>query len=194
MTDSLYLLGAPGVGKSTALAGVLDRLGLVTTPEPSRLHGTLRGHALIEHASGAVVGAYLGVMRPQFPGTDALSMAVSPHAREWVASLGEHGESHAPRRIVGEGARLGTVGFLGDLGAATTLTLIHLRADDNRLEARRDGRGSTQSPAWMRGAATRARNAYLGAIAADAPARFADIDTSDLEPDEVVARIVALAH
>lgn len=186
--DSLYLLGAPGVGKSTVLAAYLAWRRLSALPE-DRVHGRLIGHPLYG-PTGEAYGLYLGRFREQFPGTDGLSMAVAPDAREWARGLADG--THL-QIIVGEGARLGNVGFLTALGESTHLTLALLTASEERLTERRDGRGSTQTPSWMRGAATGARNAYNGALAAGAAARSIEIDTTDLDPAEVVERIDALA-
>jgi chloramphenicol 3-O-phosphotransferase len=50
------------------------------------------------------------------------------------------------------------VGFLHAARAAGyRLHLVHLRASDSTLAARRRGRGSDQNPVWVRGAETRAR-------------------------------------
>src|SRR3546814_6758617 len=49
----------------------------------ARLHGVLRGHPLVDE-HGAASALYLGRLRPEFPGTDALSMSVHPDALAWV--------------------------------------------------------------------------------------------------------------
>ena len=187
--DSLYLLGAPGVGKSTVLAAAIERMRFTPLPE-DRVHGRLIGHPMYDR-HGEVTGLYLGRHREQFPGTDGLSMAVAPDAREWARGLADG--THL-QWIVGEGARLGNVGFLRALGETTRLTLALLTATEETLTERRDGRGSTQTPSWMRGAATAARNAFQGASEAGAITRGVVVDTTGKTPAEIVEEIDCLAR
>lgn len=154
---AVYLLGAAGVGKST----VMDRLIAGYTPlDYARLRGVLRGHPLVD-ANGEASALYLGRRRSKFPGTDALSMSVHPDALEWVREW-----SGTPfRTIFAEGQRLGTVGFLTAVAARGDLTVIHLTAPEDVLQARRDGRGSAQNPQWVKGSLTKASRTAEGARA-----------------------------
>lgn len=163
---ALYLLGAAGVGKST----VMGRLLADYTPlDYARLHGVLRGHPLVD-ADGDVSALYLGRRRSLFPGTDALSMSVHPDAVEWASRW-----SGVPfRTIFAEGQRLGTVGFLTTLGARGALTVVHLVAPEDVLQARRDGRGSAQNPQWVKGSRTKAYRTAEGAR--DAGLRVVEVD------------------
>lgn len=147
--DLVYIVGPPGVGKSSVmeeLTAGCDRLTALHTPVP---HDVL----LIpdDDDTAADVAIELGRHRDSFSGTDALGMSIQPQAVEWIATR--------PHRLVlGEGARLATVGFLHAARAAGyTVHLVHLSARDNALAERRRGRGSDQSPVWVRGATTRAR-------------------------------------
>ncbi len=191
MTDSLYLLGAPGVGKSTVLAALMDRIGVRTRPDSEQMWGRLRGHGLYSVATGEERGWYLGKMRDQFPGTDGLSMAVAPDARAWAADLGIVHPDIAPMYVFGEGARLGNVGFLDALGASTRLHVVHLTASEERLTERREERGSTQTPSWMRGAATGARNAFEGITRAT---HLQEIRTDGLHPEAIADRILRVTE
>lgn len=101
----VYLLGLPGVGKSTALEAAIADWRHVedrTTPFAHRVF-----------TEGIVLGRY----REGFPGTDTLSMSVNPLAVDFVR--------RTPGLIVGEGDRLANRAFLG---ACPELTLIHLDA------------------------------------------------------------------
>lgn len=187
MTDSLYLLGAPGVGKSTAMAAFLDTRDLAVAPDPSRIKGKLTGHGLYGVLSGETRGIYLGRMREEFPGTDGLSMAVAPDARAWAATLSRQHEG-GMQYVVGEGQRLGNPGFLTALAENTWLTVVLLTATPEALTARREDRGSTQSPSWMQGAATQARNTF-DAMVKGPINRAVEIDTTALTPDEIAERI-----
>lgn len=185
--SAVYLLGAPGVGKSTVLREVHRRLGLVPSGDVVRLHGLLRGTPLLGLATETVGGVMLGRDRPTFPGTDALSMSVHPDAVAWARSLAE-APAPFPFLVTGEGARLGTGKFLTAFSASTDLLVVHLRADSTALEARRSGRGSSQDPAWAVGAQTKAARAY--AVAAGSARATLDLDTTQLGVGECAGRIV----
>lgn len=141
----LYLVGAPGVGKSTVareLTHPWDKTVVPTGPVP---------HVLLKHpVSGRLLGLELGVPRASFPGTDALAMDVGPRALTWL------GSACAPF-VLGEGARLATRPFLGGMAqSGVRVTLVHLRAGEELLTERWRARGSKQSPSWRKGAGTRA--------------------------------------
>ncbi|AWY05258.1 hypothetical protein SEA_MEMENTOMORI_3 [Microbacterium phage MementoMori] len=192
MTDALYLLGAPGVGKSTVMRGVIDHLGLDVNPDNYRIHKRLTGHGLFEWTTGETMGVYLGKHREEFPGTDGLSMAVAPDAREWAATLRRDREEGV-RYVFGEGARLGNVGFLTALAEHTWLTVVHLTADEDALTARRDERGSAQRPSWMRGATTAAANTFTAVQALTGKVnRAVEMNTTDEAPDILAERIAGL--
>lgn len=178
---SVYLVGAPGVGKSTLMTRLLAAW-FVLPDEP--LNGLLRGHPLVSRSDGETPGVYLGRQRRSYPGTDALSMGVSPDAVTWAAF------HPLPAVVLGEGARLGTGKFLGTLAARTDLLLVHLRADPEALAARRAGRGSDQNEAWTRGVRTAARRAADQA-AAWPGVRVLDLDTTSLTPGEVFDAVEA---
>jgi hypothetical protein len=136
MTRAIYLVGAPGTGKSTVMDWILQDWNVgekKMMSEPNR-KGALYGHRLTSRAyrQPDLTGVYLGVRRPQFPGTDALSMSVNPVAVGWL----EAGGADALDLVVGEGARLGNRPFLGALRARCTLTLIHLTGDPDVLYQR----------------------------------------------------------
>ncbi|QDH93061.1 hypothetical protein QDA02_gp03 [Microbacterium phage Margaery] len=189
MTDSLYLLGAPGVGKSTAMSWVINHLGLDIAPDNTRIQGRLTGHGLFEWTTGETMGVYLGKHREDFPGTDGLSMAVAPDARAWASTLRRDREEGL-RYVFGEGQRLGNVGFLTALAEHTWLTVVLLTASQIAMDARRADRGSTQSPSWMQGAETQARNTFEQMQAMTGKVnRAIHIDTTGQAPDEIAEQI-----
>ena len=161
MTHALYLLGAPGVGKSSVMRELLRPW---TVGDYVRFtEREMFGHHLYD-APRDLKGAYLGHLRPEFPGTDALSMSVQPHAINWLKQTDGGFDC-----IYGEGARLGNAAFLLELARRSNLTVVLLTASpevvESRLQSRPDssshktGRsGRAQDQKWRDGQETRSRN------------------------------------
>lgn len=159
MTRSVYVIGPPGVGKSTLMEGLLagyTRLAPVKVPSPPRTTSLVFEPLVVDRAGeGLAADALcLGYRRKQFSGTDALGMSVNPQAVAWANT----GAATGWREIWGEGARLANRGFLLALDRHTDLTVVELVAGPMTLDARCFQRGSAQSVSWRNGAATRARN------------------------------------
>lgn len=182
----LYIVGAPGVGKSSvarALRTPWDQEVLRHDPVP---------HTLLRHpASGTAHGLELGVPRENFPGTDALSMSIGPHATAFLR------DKCGPFAFaLGEGARLATRPFLGTLATAgVRVTLVHLRADPELLEERWRARGAKQNPSWRKGAETRAWGItqwFKGYLGQDGFETLAEIDCTHLTVDEAAGHVSAL--
>lgn len=139
----VFLVGPPGVGKSTLMTELTASCSRLPADKPVP-------HEALMHA-GLLVGAEIGRRRAAFSGTDALPMDVQPAASTWITT-------RPYDLILGEGARLSTIGFLHTAHAAGyRMVLFALHAPDEVLQARRTERGSNQDPKWMRGATTRAR-------------------------------------
>lgn len=147
MSDLVYLVGPPGVGKSTVMS--------LLTRDCTVQHQAAKPFAydvlLTPEATRAV---RLGAIRPDgFSGTDALSMNVQPKVLNWFLS------SPPFTLVLGEGDRLGNAKFIeGVLGMGWSVHLVALAATREELDWRRRARGSNQNPAWMRGRQTKVDN------------------------------------
>lgn len=134
MTRAVYIIGAPGSGKSTLMSELLE--GWEAGPYVRFTKREMFGHYL-QHPVIGLQGAYLGHLRPEYPGTDALSLSVAPHAASWLDSLPLIGLDW----VFGEGARLSHMGFLSALASCTDLTVIHMLVDPEEAARRRLARG-----------------------------------------------------
>lgn len=196
MTKSIYLLGAPGVGKSSVMKVLLNPWEV--SPYVRFTEREMFGHILYQPQLD-LSGAYLGHLRPEFPGTDALSMSVQPQALKWLKQ--SDGGLHY---IYGEGARLGNTTFLTELSYRSRLTVVLLTASPEVVDLRLLGRpdsadhktgrtGRAQDRKWQDGQATRAQNTW------DAMANLSNytanvealkIDTTDLNPNQAALSIL----
>lgn len=181
INNLLYVIGAPGVGKSTAMARLREPWDCEVMKHSEVPHVRLR-HPL----SALPVGVELGVPRENFPGTDALSMSIGPRAMQFVLT-------NTGVFVMGEGARLATRPFIG--GCATQgvrVTLVRLKADPELLEERWRARGAKQNPSWRKGAETRARAVceWFGShLGQDGFHQLVEINGTELTPEEVADRI-----
>ena len=159
----VYLIGFPGVGKSTALKDA--------TADWHILEQRVQPFAHRIYTEGII----LGRDRDGFPGTDTLSMSVNPKAIQFV-------QDH-PGLIVGEGDRLANTPFLS---ACPDLLLIHLDAPIRVAAERASQRAAElgvpiQSPAWWKGRVTKVNNLL---------ARFPHVTVNAQTPREDVAEVL----
>ena len=150
----VYLIGAPGSGKSTATRNAVDGWPVIEVRR--------RPFALtIVDADGVRVGV-LGRLDAEFPGTDTLSMAVQPLVLDWIAS------SPDVDIVFGEGDRLGNASFVECVAATADLTLA-VMTTSAIISARRSADRAIrlgrppQSDSWMRGRQTKVRNVIAAA-------------------------------
>lgn len=126
---TVYLIGYPGVGKTTAMRHALSCL--VARP---LIRGQLPLTTYRWPRERDTVAVQLGRERARFGGTDTLHMGIQPHALAWMRSA-------TVPLVVGEGDRLANDGFLEvaaeqgelvvvliELGAAEALERARARA------------------------------------------------------------------
>lgn len=172
MTQSVYVIGGAGTGKSTFVQQILDTsnrsLGpledLHSRPNSRGTMITLRGHQV------GTDGMYLGCMRDQFPGTDGLDRVSYIPGEEWLQT------AILPRWILSEGATLAVRRFLKVLHETTDLLLVYLTAEEFIKDLRFLQRGSSQDPKFVTATATRSRNLAVEMATAGVKVWEADTD------------------
>src|ERR1043166_1865097 len=181
MTNSVYIIGAAGTGKSTFTAQLLEKL-YVDLGDLEDFHAkpnakgnlvTLRGHRMYDKGDlqRGCSGVYLGVMRQEFPGSDGLDRASSPTGEEWL-QLGDG--SHLPDNILAEGATLATRRFMYALHENTNLLVLALRCDPVIHDLRLLNRGAGQVGSFVLSTVTKTENLVKDLL--DKGARVAWVD------------------
>lgn len=144
MLQLTYLIGVPGAGKSTAMRLALALLDwevdfMVDRP-----------FAHVRYTNGAT---YIGRQDGAFPGTDRLSMSVSPVVSEHLRS--------ASGLWFGEGDRLASGKFLDSLTCSVELVLLDVSpatALSRGATRAADIGAQPQDPTWWKGRATKVQN------------------------------------
>lgn len=156
MRQLIYLIGAPGAGKSTLMGMLTCGWERRTAPAP----GPQRDW-LINRDTCDVDAVEIGRRRAEFSGTDALGSAIINVAQPWLETQTE------TDLVLAEGARLGNRRFLSAAVAAGYETiLVHLDHPDvdEWRASRARALGREQNPSWVAGRATACRN-----LSADPP-------------------------
>lgn len=138
MKQLLYIFGEPGSGKSTLLAHLTRGAKHIDYDRP---------FAFRVYAERVVE---VGKRRPDFPGTDALSMSVQPTVVAFLKT--------GPQLVVAEGDRLANGKFFeAAVEQGFDLKLVCLNGKEASALHRRM-RGSEQDPKWVDGRRTKALN------------------------------------
>lgn len=142
---TLFIIGAPGCGKSSLVLKMLQSFGTYTTHRYSLLD-------YMEFADLIVLGKYNS--GDVFGGTDKLSNAVIDDAERFLEV------NRKP--ILLEGDRLANTRFIDRCKALGELRLVTLKLNAALLQERRESRafeyGKTQNPTWLAGRTSKVNN------------------------------------
>ena len=151
MSSLIYLIGYPGSGKTTAMAGALgairrngEPIRMVEKVEKQPFAHTIYSDGLIE----------LGHKREVYGGTDTLSLGVQPKVLDWMA------KSDAPL-IIGEGDRLANSKFFTAVEAqGRAVQIVYLKCPELVARHRAWDRGSRFSEPWFKGRITKVNRLF----------------------------------
>ena len=151
MSSLIYLIGYPGSGKSTVMAGALgatrrdgEPIRTIERVEKQPFAHTIYTDGIIE----------LGRYREVYSGTDTLSLGVQPKVLDWM------GKSNA-EVIVGEGDRLGNAKFFAAVEAqGRAVQVVYLKCAELVARHQAWDRGSRFNEAWLKGRITKVNRLF----------------------------------
>lgn len=189
MTFTVYVVGYPGSGKTTAVA---DAVSLVAPDAPTRtLEPGPENPIVYRETIVAPAGRLLqpGRDRDVFGGTDTLPMNANPKAIAWVRTVRRH-PTGLPTVILAEGDRLANRAFFS---AAPNLIVVHLDVPAEEAEQRANDRAFRngnvpQNPTWTKG--RRTKTDRLAAWTSDLPNGIAGYARLSNESRDVTARFL----
>lgn len=141
---TVYLIGEPGSGKSTAMRAAIELCGWRSTGEVKIPNLRWTEYAGQEGKTVAQLGLGGGL----FPGTDRLGMGCQPVAIDWLRSV-------PAALVLGEGDRLATDAFFRAATEVSHLTVCVMSTTPEAAAERRAARGTTQSETWLKGRRTK---------------------------------------
>jgi hypothetical protein len=148
----IYVIGYPGVGKSTAVAQALQTLGYLAGVQ----HEQPIPHIAWHNEKSSIINE-LGRRRDNFSGTDALALNIQPKATAWL-------EQRPDGTFIAEGDRLANGKFF-DVASRTCerFVIAHIDAPLEIAQTRAQRRAerlniATQNDSWWRGRATKVTN------------------------------------
>ena len=172
----MFVVGAPGVGKTTALTGLLDPFDMALIQRPK---WTLsQDVALVGHyGSGG------------FDGGDTIAYNGAAEALDyWLAHI--YSDPSVNLSVL-DGDRFSSGNCWRRVTGAVDrdqIRCVYLTCDEATLDHRRAARNNKQNPAWMRGRGTKAFN-FSRHFDDD---QLVEIDTTGLTPGQVT-RLIRVA-
>lgn len=139
MKAATYIIGEPGVGKSTLVGWLTEGLPYEETDSP---------FAFRRYDCGVTE---LGRRREAFSGTDALAMDVQPKVTAYI-------EAVQPRLVLAEGDRLANRKFFTFLREQGYDLYVYALVGAKVAERQREQRGSQQNATWLAGRRTKIVN------------------------------------
>jgi hypothetical protein len=155
MSKILFVVGEPGVGKSTLLGEAFEAF------ERAEVDHLTAGGPMREllwdgpRLFGCELGRRLGKLPEDYPGTDTMSQTAIVGVDDWLRA-GADGLDV----IVLEGTRLMNKRFVNAALAGDHQLMIFYLYGPQIARDRRDERGSNQNPQWLKGRQTAAANFY----------------------------------
>lgn len=138
-----YIIGEPGVGKSTLVEWITEGHNPDTTDSPFSFR---------RYDNGVTE---LGKRRADFSGTDALSMSVQPTVQKYI-------EAVSPALVLAEGDRLANRKFFDFLKEQGYEVYVYAIVGSKTAARQREERGSRQDDTWLRGRQTKVHNLIDG--------------------------------
>lgn len=175
-----YLVGPPGVGKTSIM-----RAALGLQPDAWRQEPKPSAHAVHTPFHPLVVLGNWSPARRPFDGTDAVAKSDPPLVLAWLAHEADRGLN-----VAGEGQRFASWGFFAALRPYYTLHIVEVRCAaatwDTRRAARSAEVGKSQNAAWVKGRVTATENISQWAMT---HARYTELDTTDKTPLDAVTEL-----
>ncbi len=182
MNTVLYLVGPPGVGKTTLVRSLLGLPASGELPLGGYYSTNPKWTVL---ADACAAGIYDGGL---FDGADTIPAPRYQAALDfWASTLAPH-----KKLTVLDGDRFSHAKALAFLAERARVIVAHLTAPEEVHAARRAARGTKQDPSWVKGRVTKAAN--FVALAQKAGHPVATLDATRPTKDLTTALREALAY
>ena len=198
MHKAIFVVGSPGVGKTSAVRSLIQGTPeRFTHPESGAIKWTF--------SSPFCLAGHYGL--GTFDGADTIPYdGAAPCLKFWREHLLPSGK-YAYTIFDGDRFSNSTAQASIESTPGVLALCAYIYAPDEVLDRRRLGRGSDQNPTWMAGRATKARNfadrfkpddpafddMFGGSDSEEKPNRLIEISSSEHSPDEVGRLIKAFA-
>jgi hypothetical protein len=174
----VYLIGAPGAGKTTVTRALESNwIPVADATDPVK-------HRVWFGPQGTTIS--LGHDRAPFGGTDTLSYTAINVIERWLPTLPEQGVEN----VYGEGDRLANPRFFNLCRSVGDLKVFYLDRSDEQAQTQRAQRASDnnlpmQNASWVAGRATKARNLAVNFGAKIIPGELSSEDAAQFILDNI---------